>query len=326
MDRPTYVDLAPMMPTSGIIPYYVSEAKRLTRAPTIYHLASLVTVLGAVLDPVSCCHLVLGPGLYREERLFLWMLLIGPTGNKKTYASELALEATSKFTSNRVRGPEGGRKGLEDMLVAEPYAVVHMREAAAWFAGNRMAYSGDGATFWTQVYDGSYIQRNVADPGRAPKRFKVGVTILAMGPKREIEKKTRVSDWESGLLARLCLCSGPDIEKGPGGAKWPTPVLRKLHRGIASMERMAEDAYRITVTREAHETWNLWCDRHDRVMASKAEMYEKLCSRLNWHVLRWATIYAASRFSTTVERRDMVAACNFGRWLRDSALSMEPGY
>jgi hypothetical protein len=320
------VPVAPMMPAEGLVPYYVSEAKKLTRAPVIYHVASVLTLLGAVLDPVSCCYLIMGPGLYRKERLFLWTLLVGPTGNKKTYSTELALDVFSEQLATRVRGPEGGRKGLEDMLLGQHNPVVYMCEAAAWFANNRAAYSGDGATFWTQAYDGNYMPRNVADPSAPPKRFRVGVTILAMGPPREIQRATRISDWESGLFPRLCFCKGPDIERGPGGAGWPPEVRARLQRGIERMKDMAQAAHYLVVSKEARILWNRWDDRNTAYLRMQSDLHASMGGRLGWHVLRLAAIMAASRFSTVVETKDVVAAANFGRWLRDSAMGMEPGY
>jgi hypothetical protein len=323
---PQSVDFSAMLPSTGLIPYYVSEAMRLTRAPVVYHLASVVTLLGAVLDPVACCYLMMGPGLNREERLFLWMLLVGPTDNKKTYSTELALEVFGKQLAHRVRGPEGGRKGLEDMLLAEPYPVVHMREAGAFFANNRQAYSADGATFWTQAYDGSYQPRNIANPNLVMDRIKVGVTMLGMGPSSEIQRSTRASDWYGGLFPRLNICQGPAIKRGPGGAGWPPEVLRRLGAGVERIRAVAEKAHYLVVAREARALWNLWSERHSQALERGSDLHASMGSRLSWHVLRIATIFAASRFSTTVERQDVVAACNFGHWLRRSAMSMEPGY
>lgn len=326
MPQRTTVNFSAMLPSSGILPYYVSEARKLTRAPVIYHLASFLTCMGALLDPVSCCYLIRGEQKARSERLFLWMLLVGKTGNKKTTAAEMALKVFENHLKKRTRSPEGGRKGLEDMLLAEPYPVVKMREAGAWFANNRMAWSGDGATFWTQCYDGSYMPRNIADPKYVPEEIKVGVTILGMGPQKEIQRATRASDWEGGLGPRLCFCKADPIKQGPGGFDWPTPVLELLQRGVDRTKSIAESSRYFVVSKEARELWDLWDARHTRKLEQASELHAQMGSRLSWHVLRIAAIIAASRFSTVVERKDVFAACNFGVWLRRSAMSMEPGY
>jgi hypothetical protein len=157
-------------------------------------------------------------------------------------------------------------------------------------------------------------------------RIKVGVTILGMGPSSEIQRSTRASDWYGGLFPRLNICRGPAIKRGPGGAGWPPEVLRRLENGVEKIRAMAEKAHYLVVSCEARALWNLWSERHSLVLERGSDLHASMGSRLTWHVLRTATIFAASRFSVTVERQDVVAACNFGRWLRDSSRSMEPGY
>jgi hypothetical protein len=322
----TYIPLPLIVPGEGIIPYYVHEAEKLTRAPVIYHVASLVTVLGAILDPI-CCAYVMDGNLYRKERLFLWTLLIGPSDNKKTYSSTLAIDAAMPLIEKRIRGSEGGRGALEQMLIDEPYPIVRVTEAASWFGNNRMAYMVEGAAFWTAVYDGMYQPRNKSDMSGAERRaFKVGVTLLAMGPDDEILRTTRRSDWYSGLIPRLNIFREGPRQDGKGGYAWPEPVLRRLQSGFRKMQDMAGSSGYLVLTREARVLHQLWEDRHAAKMKACSDLHSKIGSRLPWHVLRIAAIYAASRFSTTVERKDVVAACNLGRWLRNCAMSMEPGY
>ena len=320
-----HIPLQLLMPTTGLLPYYVSEARKLTRAPEVYHLASIVTLLGAVLDPVACAYLTWDNGLSRRERLFLWTLLIGPAGNKKTYSSELALLAVLPHVEKRHRSGEGGRRALEDMLIHEPNPVLHVTEAASWFANNRQAGSMEGASFWTQVYDGYYMPRNRADSGDdASARIRVGVTLLLMGPDEEIIRTTRRSDWMGGLIPRLNICRAGRIKRGPGGAEWPPEILNRIRKAVDRIHGLAEKAQYLVLTKQARVTWERWQAKHDRMMETVSELHENIGSRVPWHVLRIAAIYAASRMSTVVERRDVVAACNFGRFLRGCSLSMEP--
>lgn len=319
----TALPLASMMPATGILPYYFSEASKLTTAPEVYHLASIVTAMGAMLDPVACAYLM-RDGLFRRERLFLWMLLVGPSGNKKTYTSDLALEATGKYTESRMRSPEGGRKALDEMLQDEPNPILHIREAASWFANNRQAYMVEGAAFWSGAYDGYYTPRNAA--GRtAKKRIRVGVSLLAMGPESEIIRAVKRPDWMSGLLPRINVCKAGQRRKGRGGAAWPPAVLARIQAALNRMVTVARSAYYIRVTREARKLWDKWTDELEEYLAGRSEIHESIGSRLSWHVLRIATIFACSRFSTVVEREDVEAACLFGRYLRDSAMSLDPG-
>ncbi|MBN1773158.1 MAG: DUF3987 domain-containing protein [Deltaproteobacteria bacterium] len=324
-DLPSIVPLPSLLPRRGILPYYVSEARKLTGAPDIYHLASILTVFGALLDPIACGYVVWPNGLFRRERLFLWMLLIGPSGNKKTYSTELAVKACGDHLGPRIRNGEGGRRALEDMLIAERYPLVWQTEAASWFANNRQGYMVEGASFWTQVYDGHYAPRPRSGESESRERFKVGVSLLIMGPEDEILRSTRRSDWKGGLMPRLNICRAGRMRRGRGkGAEWPPAVLAVLDRGIKKMLEVAAGAKYLRLTREARETWESWQYRHERKMATVGDLHEGLAGRLPWHVLRIASIYAASRFSTIVERRDVIPACNFGLLLRRGALSFEP--
>lgn len=322
---PSIVPIPSLLPSKGILPYYVSEARKLTRAPEVYHIASIVTVFGALLDPISCGYVVWPDGLFRRERLFLWTMLIGPTGNKKTYSTELAVKACHPFIGPRIRSGEGGRRALEDMLLEEPYPLVWQTEAASWFANNRQGYMVEGASFWTQVYDGHYLPRPRTGVAERRERFKVGVSLLIMGPEDEIIRSTRRSDWKGGLVPRLNVCRAGRMHRGSGkGAEWPVPVLTTLQRGIRRMLGVASKAKYLCLTREARLAWEGWQARHERRMESVGELHEGIGGRLPWHVLRIASIYAASRFSPIVERRDVIQACNLGMVLRRSALAMRP--
>lgn len=319
----TTIPIQALIPATGLFPYYVSEAKQLTKAPVVYHVASLVTILGAILDPI-CCAYLMDEGHSRQERLFLWTLLIGPPDNKKTYSSDLAIRACKKFIAGRVRGPEGGRAALEQMLFDQPNPIIHIREAASWFAGNRAGYMAEGAAFWTSVYDGYYQPRNKNEKGRIQEAFRVGVTLLAMGPDEEIIRTTRRSDWHSGLVPRLNIVRAGKRKDGKGGFDWPPDVLVRIERWIDRMIDMASRAQYLVLTRQARLLRQKWEDRHNAKMKLASDVHAKIGSRLPWHVLRVAAIYAASRLSPTVEAQDVAAACNLGLLIRRSAMSMKP--
>lgn len=308
--------LASLVPATGLFPYYITQASRLTRCPPVYHIASLAAVIGAIAEPRT--ELLMGSGdLVRKERFFLWFLLIGPSANKKSYSTDLALAVADDLLSDRKRTGIGTRRELETELRDEPRPFIFIREAAAWFANNRQAMMADGSSFWTTAYDG-WVQPKGA------KEFPVGPTIVMAGPTIDVMRITRARDWMNGLLSRICLVAAGPIQRGPGGHAWPEPVKQRIAGKLSEIGEIASQAPFVHTTRQARLYHEKWDTKLGMFLSSKSDLHATACNRLAWQTFRLAGVYALSRSSTVVSLDDMKAACRFGEYIRDSVMSIDP--
>jgi hypothetical protein len=319
--------LKDLVPTTGLFPAYIRAASSLTDAPALYHVAAFLAILSSVVCP-HAQGLVVQGRKHRREPLFLWLMLMGQSGNRKSEAAKKAVElaADPRLIGTRIRSAAGSRQGIEEMLQAERHPFVFIQEAALWFRSNRAAYMHDGAAMWCEVYDGMMLGRNLASNSSNPEEDKknvVRVSLLACGATPAVMRATKPDDWSGGLLARVMILGTPMGQERPGPFSWPDSVAQKLRDHICGLVELAQSTHYVRVLPEASTRWDAWLLRLSGRARGLSEVHAVLCRRLPAHVLRIACLYALSRRSLTVSADDMIRAMALGDVSYDSLLAID---
>lgn len=311
------VSIRDLVPPTGIIPNYLTAVSRLCDAPMLYHLGALLSVLAAEAAP-NCVGVQTSAGRKKEDPLFLWIMLMGESGGRKTQAltkaKDLALKVKGEFDEHsllgqRVRSALGSRAGLIEMLRIEPAPWVLIEEAAVWFRSNRHAYMSDGAATWCEIWDGQILNSNLVGTAKRnalkTDRPEIRVSLIATGATPAVMRATRPEDWTSGLLARVMILATDPPQDRPGPYDWSEPVVQRLRDQIA---KMAENAKRSGVVRlddDARRTWDYWLLDLARRMRGIHETPAILLRRLPDFAKRIAFLYALSRGSFRASVDDM---------------------
>lgn len=322
-----------MIPDVGLFPLYLRNAGRVTDAPGPYHVGALLSILSGIACPHARASIRVGRD-ERREPLHLWILLVGPSGNRKTTCVNLASEAAESVLGDRYRSALGSAAGIEEMLLREPYPIMLIPEAPTWFASNRASYMHDGAALFCDLYDGRIRRRNVLEGApRQSKRQKgekqpdtlkaVNVTILAAGATAGLMRSTRRVDWEGGLLSRVLIVGAGDPRYRPIPFSWDESFLTSFTRRLRAVENIAKRTSVVTPTNEARQEYEGWSFQLHAGLRGLSDAHAILCNRLTHHVLRISALYALSRLETIISRDDMLRACAFGLYCRDSLLALD---
>lgn len=329
--------LRELVPQTGFFPSYLDAVSRLCDAPGLYHIGSVLAVLSACAAP-HAIGVSRHAGRRRNEPLFLWMLLMGESGSRKTQAIIKAKALAVWDPQNkglgtgplagRARSALGSRVGLIEMLRIEPNPFVLIEEAAVWFRANRAAYMHDGAATWCEIYDGQILDSNLRDNAKAVATTEephedIRVSLLASGATPNLMRATRPEDWTSGLLARVMILATDPPNDRPGPYSWGEPALERLR---ADLNRIVENAKRgrcVRLEDDARQLWDGWLLDLGRRTRGLYETHAILLRRLPAFALRIAFIYALSRGSLRAGVDDMDRALRLADLSFDCVLSLD---
>ncbi len=339
-----------LVPRTGFLPSYFLAARRLCDAPLLYHLGSILPVLSAVVCP-SCIGVASGSGGKMKEPLFLWVMLLGESGSRKTQAF-LKAKALGVFDAqnpgcgpgplaSRARTAMGSRAGLEAMLELEPNAFVTIEELAPWIRSHRAAYAQDGAQTWCEIFDGrldrSNLRKNAEENAQAAKdkakvrrpaqkdEKPVRVSFLATGATPSVMSATRAQPqiWDSGLFARVVVLSTDPPDDRPGPYAWSPGALDDLRSDLVEVGELATRIGTVTVDDDAKRLWDGWLlDRGSR-NRGLCETHAILLRRLPSFAFRIGCLYALSRGSSRTSLDDMTRALRLADVSVDCVLSLD---
>jgi len=335
MRPPTFV-LRDLVPSTGLFPSYINAVSRLCDTPGLYHVGSLLAALSACVAP-HCIGVLRHAGRSRREPLFLWILLMGESGSRKTQSVIKIKAVTLRDPQNkdlgvgplaiRARSPLGSRAGLIEMLRVEPAPFVLIEEAAVWFRANRAAYMHDGAATWCEIYDGQILDSNLVDNVKknalGDNSPEIRVSLLASGATPNLMRATKPEDWTSGLLARvLILATDPPVDR-PGPFSWSPQVIGRLRKELGTIVTNSKRAGQIRMDDDARQLWDGWLLDLGRRARGLFDTHAILLRRLPAFALRTAYLYAVSHGSLRAGLDDMNRALRLADLSRDCVLSLD---
>ncbi len=327
--------LQDVIPTTGLFPSYIPAVSRLCDSPALYHVGALLSALSACVCP-DCIGIRQHAGRQKREPLFIWNLLMGESGSRKTEALKKMRALVIRDTENpeagfgplaqRARSALGSRAGLIEMLKVEPCPFVLIEEVAVWFRANRAAYMHDGAATWCEIYDGQILASNLVDNVKANATQKdeedIRVSLFATGATPAVMRATRPEDWTSGLLARVMILATDPPRDRPGPFSWSPVVLKRLRDELNTIRKNAKSVGTIRLDDDARQLWDGWLLDLGRNARGLYETHAILLRRLPAFAIRIAYLYALSRGSLRATIDDMNRALRLADVSRDCVLSL----
>ena len=337
--RQTGFTIRDLIPRTGLFPNYITSVSRLCDSPGLYHVGSLLAALSACVCP-HCIGILRHAGRARREPLFLWLLLMGESGARKTQSMIKAKAVVMRDPQNkplgdgplsaRARSALGSRAGLIAMLRVEPNPFIVIDEAAAWFRSNRAAYMHDGAATWCEIYDGQILDSNLVDNVKknatqdpAPE---IRVSLLASGATPNLigrDGATKPTDWTSGLLARVMILATDPPEDRPGPFSWSPKALQRTRDELQKIVENSKRAGAIRLDDDARQLWDGWLLDLGRRARGLFETHAILLRRLPAFALRIAFLFAVSRGNFRADVDDMNRALRLADLSRDCVLSLD---
>ena len=323
------MEAATLIPARGFFPKYLSWVTRLTDAPYIYHIGSALAVASAAVANVVSGRVDMkgasGEPLSSVFPVHMWSLLVGPSGDRKSTATDTAVScghgAYSKLSS--ISGSPEATFGL---VSEEPDIFFYHPEGSTLFAQLQASYWLQGQGLLCDLYDGRddppYTRTLVSRKSTKKSPGKDQTTeivirrprlTMLIGIAPDLLDSTRRSDWTGGLIGRMFLLYG-ELKKPDERPLRQDEVGRKeLNLNLVAMRNAAREASLVvTVRPDAMELYLTWCRGINGRSMNAPPRIRPMLRRLPIHVLRIAVLYAVSQFHDAVSMESMVPALHLG--------------
>lgn len=326
-----------LIPAAGFFPEYFSWVRRLTDAPEPYHIASSLAVMSAVCSRLSEGRFELqqldGTTLASVYPTSLWVLIVGPSGDRKSTAMDYAVSVgSSSGAISDISAISGSPEATFDLVSKKPDVFFYHPEGSTLFSQLQASYWLQGQGFLCDLYDGR------DDPpykriltGKRSKKDPTPTTIeiviqrprvsILIGIAPDLLDQARKSDWTGGLIGRMLLIYGertrydetPPKRDEAGHAKMAS-YIKMIRRGLESYQN--GKGLKIGMQKEALDAYMVWARDLDMLTASRPPKLRALFRRLPLHVIRVAALYAVSQFHDSVRLESMIPAIRLGEYSR----------
>lgn len=323
-----------LIPSAGFFPQYLAWARRLTDAPETYHLASALGVMSAVVSNQVDGHFdirmpsgVVLPSIFPTN---LWVLLVGPSGDRKSTAMEKAISCGQKVVGT-ISAISGSPEATFDLVVHKPDIFFYHSEGSTLFSQLQASYWLQGQGLLCDLYDGRedppYVRmlkgiRSKKNPNPRPvaiviRRPRISILI---GISPDLLDATRRSDWTGGLIGRMLLIYGELVKPDENPPRSDEPGRLELEKYLAKIRVSLEEITRnnggrglqVGVRQDAMDVYREWVKSVTRSRKHAPPKIKTLFRRLPIHILRTSALYAVSQFHDTITLESMVPAIRFG--------------
>lgn len=309
------------MPSNGFFPAYVKYARTQTDAPDIFHLGTALAMFSAVAARGSEMAIPLSDGKGKDVKhhgtvvasktltvmpLHLWVLLVGPSGERKstaiqigarmmTYEPPMRVEKSPEATFNRwSKESDNGTLGCCGLLCYP--------EASALFDIIRKPWWAMAEGFLCGVYDGQTMTRMLVGKARtkggrrvydAPIEIKIAGPRIAFlgGTCPALIADRRRGNCVSGLLGRMMPLYGEREwfnEIPPTRRDAEEQRLSRMFRKYALRRRTVD------MKPESWAKFVAWAKALDRESGNYTPDKRAMMTRLPQHVLRVVALYRLS--------------------------------
>lgn len=271
--------IAGLLPRYSYVRQFVRWAYQRSDHPVAYSLG-VAHVHLATVAPKAFCGL-LSTLIYPN----LYVLLVGPSGARKTTAMLVGEQIIRDVVPERITGAPVSWEGMMLQLRDHPELTFHLPEFGAFLSRSR----GDAGTNYyarikstfTDLYDCTNQDRQYAS---AEKRFAVSnprVSCLAAGATDMIEEGTTQYDWTNGYMGRwLILIAQRERRHSALRIAPPDPIaLRNRLRAIYVAGNQHTSYPCQGFSAEAARRWNTWTADLEARHADLASVEAALCVR-----------------------------------------------
>ena len=337
-----------LIPASGFFPAYLTWVRRLTDAPEVYHVVSALSVMSATCGRLAegrfDVQALDGAWLSSIYPTSLWVLIVGPSGDRKSTAMNYAMAVGSAAkTITDISAISGSPEATFDLVSKKPDVFFYHPEGSTLFSQLQASYWLQGQGFLCDLYDGREDppykriltgQRSKKDP--TPKTIEITITrprvTMLIGIAPDLLDQARKSDWTGGLIGRMLLVYGersrydetpPKLDAA--GQLAIIQYTQQIQAGLLQYQAAAIQAntpgcLQIGMQREALDAYMVWARDLDAATSARPPKLRALFRRLPLHVMRISALYAISQFHDTVRLESMIPAIRLGE---HSRLSIE---
>lgn len=307
--KPTIPDSLPKVLTSGWFGDYLSIVAPTTSAPDIYHLASILTVVGAMIGRR------VGVFLGEPQYPILHTILVGETGStKKDTAMNRAVGAMYDSGSQAwqnlftlVRGV-GSAEALSD-VIANNTTLLQLSEFTAFLHKARQPTTANLLPMVTELWNcgGEYSLITRGNPVRIQNPT---MALLGGIPPETLAHDMSAREVESGFANRLLLVFGkgkPILARPPQPDKAALGDLRRVMRDVIL------SYYPGTILEfspDAGERFDAWFYAFSGA-SYLTEVERQIAQRVPSQVVRVACLYAVSEGNDAIALADIEAGIVF---------------
>ncbi len=288
-----------------------------TEAADELHYVALLTVLGAALG--RAVTVFSGRPIHAN----VYSMLIGPTGDRKSTAAELALGLLRRVAPEvLLLNGVGSQEGLMERMAGAGASSGHSRtllfvdEMAALLKKGRRESSGSLMEFITELFHGPESKTHFTRTN-AIHLDRPTLSILAASTPAWLEAALEEEDILGGFTNRFVYVLAPSKPDNPLPAPPDATKLRELHDWMR----------RVILAPPRAMTWQpdakeMWCDLYvkwRRFLTDQNERTGALLRRIDLYVQKFACINAAMAETTLISSTHLAPAIDLGRFLAGCA-------
>ena len=317
------LDVAPVpeICRTGWLGEYVALVDPLSEAPTAFHVASGLTMAGAVIGR-GICNRYVSKNVYAN----CFMLLVGLAGtSRKDTAIRMALDLPSHVSAaSRERLSEpwhlstdiGSAEGMIRVLSERSNTLLWITEFQRLVRNAKRQATTTIFPLMTAAWDTPIKLENVTKNNALEAKFPYLSVLAAIQP-GILAREFGQEEISSGFATRWLYVVGasdrslpepPDIDAEAAFALW-----RQLVRTIALYGGVAGNEVRLHLTPAARKRWIAWYEA-DRARPVASEDEDSMRSRLGVQIRKVALIYAVCAGARSIELDHLEPAIAFVEW------------
>ena len=304
----------------GWVGNYVAMMTPLTEAPSQFHLAAGLTLIGASIGRRVATRYV-GRNLYGN----LFTMIVGMAGkSRKDTAIDFAFDLPKYQGRNAYREPAfkkitdvGSPQGLLQTLDKYPNVWVSITEYER-LAENAHRSSTPIFPLMIGAWNTPDVLENITAGSAIEANFPYLSMIAAVQPD-VLAKHMLPNDINNGIASRWLFVPGqgqgfiadpPDIDEHAAHELYS----QLMHRIESYGERDERRTARILFTPDARDAWVAWSEL-DNVRPVHTDGETSMQSRLAVHVRKLSLLYAVAEGAPAIEVRHLEAAIAFVEWM-----------
>ena len=288
-----------------------------TEAADEFHYMALLTVLGTAFGRsvvIQCA---------RPVYLNMYTVLVGPTGDRKSTAAQLALDLLARAAPQTLLlNGIGSQEGLMERMAADPSSGQHrtlwfVDEMASLLKKARRESSGSLIEFVTEIFHcpdfKTHFTRSKAIHLQLPT-----LSILAGSTPTWLEAALQQEDILGGFANRFVYVTGQLKPDNPMPRRPDSQALDEL---VAWIRRATQGPDReIGWSEGARELWSDFYLKWRPWCAAKNEQVAALLRRIDLYILKFAAMSAAMNGVAKISSDHLTAAIELGRFLAGCAV------
>jgi energy-coupling factor transporter ATP-binding protein EcfA2 len=247
MPRLSNAELATHVAGDGWLGSYLDYARPLTKAPSLYHLATGLACLSVA------CGSKVSWWTFGNQEVWpnLYVLLLGDSGVGKTTASNIGTNMLRHAIPGAILADNFSAEALIKSLVEHPSSMVYAEEFATLLASSKKEFNGGVRELLTQLYDSrdSYnIIRTTKEAGGNQTIFRPSVGLFGGSTVVWLTKHLGEVDFQTGFMARVLMfhqndqdCETPAHLASVGNTR-ESPEYIELAKGLRKIGVMQHRA------------------------------------------------------------------------------------